>query len=197
MSDVPEGSQRSKTIALGLLVLVAVAIALLVVRSSRPKPTPPVASASAKPAPPPAPSASVALPAEAALEAIPDLEGAYVGYDTLADGTKAPKLPDSAPQSVTFGVVVLSYAGAELAPATARTKEQAREKATAMIAEAKRDFSAAVAKGDRGSSANLGRLPRGMLEPAAEYVLFSLPKGEVASAPVDTPRGFWILRRID
>ena len=32
-------------------------------------------------------------------------------------------------------------------------------------------------------------MPRGMLEPAPEYVLFSLPKDGV-SEPVDTPRGF-------
>jgi parvulin-like peptidyl-prolyl isomerase len=65
------------------------------------------------------------------------------------------------------------------------------------VADAKSDFSAAVAKGDRGSSANVGRIPRGMLEPAAEYVLFSLSKGDVAAAPVDTPRGYWVVRRID
>ncbi len=35
-----------------------------------------------------------------------------------------------------------------------------------------------------------------MLEPAPEYVLFSLPKDGV-SDPVDTPRGFWIVHRIE
>jgi hypothetical protein len=35
-----------------------------------------------------------------------------------------------------------------------------------------------------------------MLEPAPEFVLFSLPKDGV-SAPVDTPRGFWIVHRIE
>jgi hypothetical protein len=135
--------------------------------------------------------------AEPILDPLPDLEGGHAGFDLLIDGTRAPKLPDGAPQSVTFGVIVFSYAGAELAPASARSKEQALEKAKAAVADAKSDFSAAVAKGDRGSSANVGRIPRGMLEPAAEYVLFSLSKGDVAAAPVDTPRGYWVVRRID
>ena len=39
-------------------------------------------------------------------------------------------------------------------------------------------------------------IPRGVLESAPEYVLFSLPKGGV-SEPVDTPRGYWIVQRIE
>lgn len=189
--------QRSKTIALGLLVVVVIAIAVVVSRASKPKTPSPLASASAPP------SASVALVAPApsasaaALDPIEPFEGESAGFDILPDGKKAPPLPDSAPQSVSFGVVVFSYAGAELAAPTARTKEQAREKAEAVIADAKTDFAKAVARGDRGSTASAGRVPRGVLEPAAEYVLFTLPKGEVSPAPVDTPRGYWVLRRND
>jgi hypothetical protein len=54
-----------------------------------------------------------------------------------------------------------------------------------------------VTRGDRGSTANAGRIPRGVLEPAPEYVLFTLPKGEVSPTPVDTPRGYWVVRRND
>ena len=62
---------------------------------------------------------------------------------------------------------------------------------------AKTDFKAAVGKGDKpGSMDNAGRIPRGVLEAAPEYVLFSLPKGGV-SEPVDTPRGYWIVQRIE
>jgi parvulin-like peptidyl-prolyl isomerase len=64
-----------------------------------------------------------------------------------------------------------------------------------LIPEAKLDFAAAVTKGDRGSTTDAGHVPLGVLEPAAEYLLFTLPKGEVLSEPVDTPRGYWILRR--
>jgi len=189
--------QRSQTIALGLLVLVAIAIAILAQRSSGQKAARAVASASAKPVASAAPVASAPASSAAPLEVLPEPEGTYTGFDVLPDGTKAPKLPESAPSSVTFGVIVYAYEGAELAPKGARTKDQALAKAKAAIEEAKRDFHAAVAKGDRGSSAHLGRMPKGMLEPAADYMLFSLPKGEVTAAPVDTPRGYWIMRRID
>jgi hypothetical protein len=188
--------QRSKTIALGLLVVVAIAIAVVVSRSSKPRPSSGASSASAKPsasvvaAPPPSASAIELLPGE-------PLEGESAGFDILPDGKKAPPLPATAPQSVSFGVVVFSYAGAEFAAPSARTKDQAREKALAAVADAKSDFSKAVARGDRGSTASAGRVPRGVLEPAAEYVLFTLPKGEVAPTPVDTPRGYWVVRRND
>jgi hypothetical protein len=189
--------QRSKTIALGLLLLVAVAIAVLVSRASKPKAPSTAASASA------APSASAALTIPAPSSSAAELaigepaEGESAGFDILPDGKKAPPLPESAPQSVSFGVVVFSYAGAELSAPGARTKDQARDKALAVVADAKSDFSKAVSRGDRGSTANAGRIPRGVLEPAAEYVLFSLPKGEVSAAPVDTPRGYWVVRRND
>jgi hypothetical protein len=187
--------QRSKTVALGLLLVVAIAIAVVVSRSSKPKAPSTVASA--------APSASVALalplPSASAAElALSEpLDAESIGFDVLPDGKKAPPLPESAPQSVSFGVVVFSYAGAELSTPGARTKDQAREKALAVVADAKTDFSKAVTRGDRGSTANAGRIPRGVLEPAAEYVLFTLPKGEVSPTPVDTPRGYWVVRRND
>src|SRR2546426_366347 len=78
------------------------------------------------------------------------------------------------------------------APRTRPSLELAKQ----LAEEAKTDFKAALAKGDKGSTENAGRLPRGILEPAPEFVLFSLPKGGV-SEPVDTPRGFWIAQRIE
>jgi parvulin-like peptidyl-prolyl isomerase len=41
-----------------------------------------------------------------------------------------------------------------------------------------------------------GTIPRGVLEPTVEYALFTLKPGDV-SDPIDTPRGFWIVRRIE
>lgn len=192
---------RQRTIGLGALFLILVVVAAIWARVPRdqpaPAPTPsataaPVASVSAAPAVSAAPSAT-----EAAADAEPSDELGSEGFDVLLDGRKAPPLPASAPQEVTFGVVVFAYQGAQFAPPGARSKDQAKEKAIAAAAEAKHDFSAAVAKGDHGSTSNAGRMPRGMLEAAPEYVLFSLSKGEVASEPVDTPRGYWVLRRID
>jgi parvulin-like peptidyl-prolyl isomerase len=195
--------QGSKSAAIGLLVVAAVAIAVVATRASKqPKAAAPVASASASasvaPSALPAPSASASAGLDPAAEmALSPEEGGPEGFDMLPDGRKAPPLPDSAPQQVSFGVVQFAYTGAQFAPANARTKEQAKQRALSAIEEAKRDFSAAVAKGDPGSAADKGRVPRGILEPAAEYVLFTLPKGEVSAEPVDTPRGYWILRRIN
>ena len=93
------------------------------------------------------------------------------------------------PQAVRFGVVLVAYAGAEDAPRGARTKHDALELAQKLASQAKTDFHAAVRRGDEGSSDDVGSMRRGVLEPAPEYVLFSLPQGGV-SDPVDTPRGY-------
>jgi hypothetical protein len=114
----------------------------------------------------------------------------------LLNGTMAPPLAADAPKSVVFGVILVQYKGAQLAPSSSRSREAALELAKQLAADAKTDFKGAVQKGDKGSMENAGRMPRGMLEPAPEYVLFSLPK-EGVSDPVDTPRGFWIARRIE
>lgn len=115
---------------------------------------------------------------------------------TLLSGEAPPSLPADAPKKVRFGVVLVQYRGAQGAPPTARTKEAALALAKELAELAKTDFKAAVGKGDKGSTDDLGYIPRGVLEPAPEYELFSLPKGGV-SGPVDTPRGFWITRRIE
>jgi hypothetical protein len=194
--------ERQRTIGLGALFLIVVVIATLWSRISSSPATAAVTatssapSAAVAPAPTPSPSAIATLAAAVEGALTPETPSTE-GFDVLADGRKAPPVPESAPQQVTFGVVVFAYQGAQFAPPTARTKEQAKQKAIAAIAEAKHDFAAAVARGDHGSTGNAGRMPRGMLEPAAEYVLFSLGKGEVASEPVDTPRGYWVLRRND
>lgn len=115
---------------------------------------------------------------------------------TLLSGEAPPGLPTDAPKKVRFGVVLVQYRGAQGAPPTARTREAALALAQELTETAKTDFKAAVSKGDKGSTDDLGYIPRGVLEPAPEYELFSLPKGGV-SGPVDTPRGFWIVRRIE
>ena len=117
---------------------------------------------------------------------------------TLLGGGAPPPLAVEAPKSVVFGVILIQYKGAQGAPPNAPPREVALERANKAAADAKTDFKAALATyGDKGLSLeNAGRMPRGMLEPAPEYVLFSLPKGGV-SDPVDTPRGFWIVHRIE
>jgi hypothetical protein len=115
---------------------------------------------------------------------------------TLLDGDAAPPLTGDAPKSVTFGVILVTYKGAQAAPPTARSRDEALALVKQLAEEAKVDFKATVAKGDKGSIENAGRMPRGMLEPAPEALLFGLAKGAV-SEPVETPRGFWIMQRIE
>lgn len=113
----------------------------------------------------------------------------------LPDGRPVPELPSDAPKSASFGVIVLSYRGAEGAPGDARSKEAARGMAKELLPEALRNFDEAVKKGDHGSMVDAGSIPRGVLEPALEYALFTLKKGEVYGEPLDAPRGYWIIRR--
>lgn len=192
--------ERQRTIGLAALFLIVVAIAALWTHVP-PSPAPAAeaaalpASASATVAAAPTPSSVASM--EAAVETALAPAEPGEGYDVLLDGRKAPPLPAAAPQQVTFGVAVFAYEGSQFAAPGSRTKAQAKEKALAAAADAKRDFASVVAKGDRGSTSNAGRMPRGILEAAPEYVLFTLGKGEVAAEPVDTPRGYWLLRRID
>lgn len=112
----------------------------------------------------------------------------------MPDGGKLPELSD-APKSVTFGVVLVQFKGAQGAKADARSYEEAQALAAELAPLAKEDFEAAVKKGDPGSTKDAGRMFRNILEPAPEAVLFSLEKGQV-SDPVDTPRGIWIVKRL-
>jgi hypothetical protein len=105
-------------------------------------------------------------------------------------------LPEGAPTTVTFGVILVGYHGAEGAPESAQPKAAALDRAKALLAEAGTNFAAAAAKGDPGSTADAGRLPRGVLEPAVEYALFMLQPGSVSAEPIDTPRGYWIVKRL-
>jgi hypothetical protein len=118
-------------------------------------------------------------------------------FATQPDGAPVPELPSDAPKSVGFGVILFSYRGAQLASKDAPPKAEALGRATALLEEAKRDFEEAVKRGDPGSTANAGQMPRGILEPSVEYSLFTLAKGAVHGVPIDTPRGYWLVRRID
>lgn len=192
--------QRSATIGLGIILLVLVAAAIYFGRSSgnAAKPTPSAKTAASASAPQPSATAQNAA-LETAVEAAlaPEVPGEERGFDILPDGRKAPELPESAPSLVRFGVIQFAYQGSQFAAPGARSKDDAKKRALKAIEEAKTDFAAAAAKGDRGSTADAGRMPRGILEPAPEYVLFTLAKGQLYDQPVDTPRGYWVLRRID
>jgi hypothetical protein len=105
-------------------------------------------------------------------------------------------LPSGSPKMVRFGVILVQYRGAQGAPAGSRSKDDALSLARSIAEAARGDFKSQVSKGDPGSMEDAGRIPRGVLEPASEYALFTLAAGSV-SDPVDTPRGFWIVKRIE
>jgi hypothetical protein len=105
-------------------------------------------------------------------------------------------LGDRAPRQVRWGVILVQYAGCQGAPATARTKQAALELATQLAQDAKKDFHEAARHGDSGSMDDAGRIPRGVLEPSAEYALFSLSPGQTTD-PIETPRGYYVMRRAE
>lgn len=119
--------------------------------------------------------------------------GLFLPQLSLGD---AAVIPSTAPKSVKLGVVLIAYAGAEGAPATARSKAEARVIADRLLADAKADFHHAVGAGDSGSSDDIGRIPRGVLDPHTEVSVFALGSGDVSDV-LETPRGYWIVKRID
>ncbi|HMJ12238.1 MAG TPA: peptidylprolyl isomerase [Polyangiaceae bacterium] len=175
--------------ALGLTFVAVIGIVIFSGRAPTEKPkASAVSAAKPKVAPPPA-SATAAAAADAGQS------GEQSAFDTLPSGAPVPELPATAPKTVSFGVVLFSYQGAQMAAKDAPSKTDALARAKALIPEAQKDFVEAAKKGDRGSAADAGRIPRGVLEPAVEYLLFSLEKGAVHSEPIDTPRGFWVIKR--
>ncbi len=177
---------RSTRVLIALVVLLGAGV--LIFRSSRSYRVPEHAAASAATAAPSAAPSPSAAPAAAPLETT---------EAPLPAGSAAQELPADAPKSVSFGVVLVAYTGAEQAPSDAPPKTSALARAKGLVEEARTNFEEAVKKGDRGSTARAGTMPRGVLEPNIEYILFTLKKGEVYGEPIDTPRGYWVLKRTD
>ena len=195
--------QKWSALVFGAVVIAFVA-AVFVARPPKPgSQTSPTASASSSASAMPITDAGAADaapvtdggPAPAATDD-PDAPPATDAGATLIDGSPAPQLDPKAPKSVVFGVILVTYKGAQGAPPTARSREEALALAKQLAEDAKKDWKATVPKGDKGSAESHGRIHRGFLEPAPEYVLFSLAKDGV-SDPVDTPRGYWIAHRIE
>lgn len=102
----------------------------------------------------------------------------------------------SGPRSVKMGVVLVQFDGAEGAPAGARPKGQAKELADKLHNMAEADFHGAVNGGDSGSADDIGRIPRGVLDPPVEAAVFSLSPNDVSQV-IETPKGYWIVKRLD
>lgn len=181
----------------GFIAIGTVAIAVaawMTVESLDPQPIKAVADAGADAATladagAPAPEPVILLDASAAAL---DLD-AGLALPTLSIDAS---LPTGAPRAVKLGIVMITYAGAEGAPPNARPKGQAKEIADGLLSMARADFHQAVTKGDSGSSDDLGRFPRGILDPSVESVVFALGTNDVSEV-VETPRGYWIVKRLD
>ena len=179
-------------------LLFVAAIAGIVMASREPAVESPVASASASaavPSPPPKTENPVRADPVEPMDAGVD-SAASSAFHMLADGGPVPALSDDAPKRVQLGVVLFQYKGAEGAPTNSRTKAAARSKAHDTIELAKKDFDEAVKLGDPGSLGNAGEIPRNVLEPVIEYTVFRMDPGAVYPEPIDTPRGYWIVRRL-
>lgn len=181
--------QRATTVLFGVVLAGAIGVVVLRRQGSHAAPPSPATVADAGAAESaPAADAGPTAPADA-----PATEGATAPAEDASGG----ELPASAPKRVGFGVVLVTYRGAERAPKDARTKAEALELARSLVERAKSDFDEAVKKGDPGSRADQGHVPRGVLEPAIERILFTLATGAVHDQPLDTPKGYWIVRRND
>lgn len=173
-----------------LAALLLGSVALLVTYGARPPPPPPSpgTAPSLGPAPSSAPSTLAESPASPPTDT-PDPGPAVATSVTLA-------LPADAPASVRLGVIQFGYRGAELAPNDAPSRAVALTRARNAIEAARDDFARAVALGDPGSSADVGNIPQGVLEPAIERAVFTMSPNSLHEEPLDTPRGFWVVRRL-
>lgn len=188
MLRAPSSMQRWTSLVVGLLA--GVALVAAVYRAGHHPGAGPAPSASLS-AEPSSPAAAPSSSAGSADPATPEVEPPS---EWATDGGIQP-LPANAPTSVSFGVLLFTYKGVQFAPKDARAKDEALALAKASVESAQKDFAEAVKKGDRGSTADAGKIPRGVLEPEIEQVLFTLPKATVHPEPLDTPRGYWVLRR--
>jgi parvulin-like peptidyl-prolyl isomerase len=186
---------RWTPLVFGLLFVAAIIGILL--PSRRPVAELAVASASASASSAPPTASENPVPVDAGLDTEEASEPARSSaFTKLPDGGAIPPLPEGTPKRVQFGVVLFQYKGAQGASSSTRSKGAALAKAKQALIAAQKDFDEAVKLGDPGSHANAGGIPRGVLEPLIEHHVFRLEPGAVYPEPLDTPRGFWIVRRV-
>lgn len=121
-------------------------------------------------------------------------DGGLSLFNTLLSDSGA--MPSGAPRAVKVGVVLVQFAGAEGASSAARAKPDAYKHAQELAEQARADWKAAVKAGDTGSAEDIGRIPRGVLDRTTEVAVFSLGAGDI-SEPLETPRGYWIVKRLE
>lgn len=123
-------------------------------------------------------------------------------FDLMEDGSTVPPLAEDAPKRVRLAVLVVGFDGTQgfSIPGFSerhRTKDEALELARSVHQLAQTDLKKALEKADRGSRDDIGFLPRGILERRIEHQVFGLRKGDFAPEPLETPRGYWVVKRLE
>lgn len=129
-------------------------------------------------------------------ETAPPASDTSADFATLPDGSAVPPLPKDAPSQLKLGVALFRYKGAQGANSGTRSKKEALKLAEKALASDAERFSSIVEQGDPGSSSDIGWLGRNVLEPAVEYAVFTLDQDEMLDRPLDTPRGYWVVKRV-
>jgi len=117
-------------------------------------------------------------------------------FNRMPDGSAVPPLPADAPSKIRLAVALFRYAGAEGSSPKDRTRQSALAAATEAQSLAQESFRRAIAKADPGSNEDIGWVRLGVLEKRVEFEAFRLKSGELAGAPLETPRGFWVVKRV-
>jgi len=189
----------SAPLGLGLLVIVSGALVARereadAARTAPEAPVAPSAPSTTSSEPSPATAAEASEPAKDAGSSL--LAPRRVpSFDVASDGSPVPALDAAAPRRVKLGVALFRYRGAEGAGSQSRSREDAERLALAALAKGGDDFGQVVALGDPGSAVDVGWVGRGVLERAVEYPIFTAQVGQTLAQPIDTPRGYWVVRR--
>ncbi|MCH2110244.1 MAG: peptidylprolyl isomerase [Polyangiaceae bacterium] len=149
---------------------------------------------------PPASEGETPTPTEEAPETTPkdELSGFLdpMRFYAQPDGKPIPPLGKQAPKRIQLGIALFAYSGAQGVGPNFRTQGEALELAEGALKSAEINFDHAVGLGDPGSNKNIGWVRQGVLEPQVERAVFALKKGQILEKPIDSPRGFWVVKRI-
>lgn len=178
------------------IALVLLAIAYVLVHAERPSAAPLAVGALGTAAASAAPADTAAAPTASGTADEPVERPTETDLERALHGGVVPPLPNNAPASVDLAVILFTHQDAQFAGKKARSKSEALRLAKELLPEARENFAEAVKKGDPGSTNDAGTVPRGVLEPGLQYVVYTLEKGQVFPEPVDTPRGYWIVKRL-
>lgn len=119
------------------------------------------------------------------LDAAPAALTVAVGSNTLGAVDAPP--PSANLGSFRMGVVIYGF--------EKRSRTMAKALAEKALETARTDFGAAVKAADPESDADYGTFAPHSFEAEVEAAIVAIPPGQVGG-PIETPRGFWVVKRI-